>query len=326
MRVIFELSGEHPDLPVAEARCVARIITQSIQVAVGEMKDPLTASRLALTHTVLAYLGECQADAASILFLLNDLGIVAHGPFSVRMNRVAGSAMDLPTTEMERLIGSRIRGTISLSAPAVEYRAVISGDRCYLGQLLLRIDRSAYGQRNPGKRPFFHPGVMMPRMARAMVNLTQVRAGEVLYDPFCGTGGILIEAAMVGATTLGSDFEPMMVTGSRKNAPEGGFFLADACYEPVPDRSVDAVVTDLPYGQSVVIRGEGRQQLAAGALKEVIRVLRPGKRAVIVCNQDIRPLAPAQLISVWYCTQRVHRSLTRHIHLFKKSKTPVPLK
>lgn len=52
---------------------------------------------------------------------------------------------------------------------------------------------------------------MMPRMARTLVNLSLCGTGATLLDPFCGTGGILIEAEMLGIHTLGSDFDPLMI-------------------------------------------------------------------------------------------------------------------
>ena len=110
--------------------------------------------------------------------------------------------------DFERLIGTMISGPVSLDNPEIEFRAILSEDRCYFGRVLFHLDRSSYDERNPGKRDFFHPGVMMPRMARTLVNLSCAQAGDVLLDPFCGTGGILIESSLLGVRTIGSDFDP----------------------------------------------------------------------------------------------------------------------
>lgn len=37
--------------------------------------------------------------------------------------------------------------------------------------------------------------------------LTQVKRGDLVFDPFAGTGSILIAAAHLGAYTLGSDID-----------------------------------------------------------------------------------------------------------------------
>ncbi len=44
---------------------------------------------------------------------------------------------------------------------------------------------------------------MSPKLARCMVNLTGVKENDLVLDPFCGTGGILIEAGIMGARVIG---------------------------------------------------------------------------------------------------------------------------
>jgi hypothetical protein len=41
--------------------------------------------------------------------------------------------------------------------------------------------------------------------------------GEWILDPFCGTGGTLIEAALIGCREAGTDADLEMIAGSRKN-------------------------------------------------------------------------------------------------------------
>jgi tRNA (guanine10-N2)-dimethyltransferase len=313
MKLLFELSGEHPDLPVAELECVGTVLDRRTQVAVAECPDPAAASRLALTHVVLEYLGECEADRDAFARLLRDLALTAAEPFAGRVKKMHDAGMAASQLELERMIGSMIAGPVSLRNPKEEYRALVAGDRCYFGRVLLTIDRGAFEYRNPMRRPFFHPGVMMPRMARALVNLSLVRPGEVLCDPFCGTGGILLEAETIGVTPIGSDFDPLMVEGCRQNLPHAAVMLSDATALPLGDNSVDAVVTDLPYGQSVRIRAESMDRLYDGAFAEIRRILRPGQRAVVVTHRDVTSIAARSFDVLQVHSQRVHKSLTRRI-------------
>ena len=261
MKLIFELSGEHPDLPFAELECVGTVIDRRPQVAVAECPDPEATSRLALAHTVMEYLGECPADVASLRGLLGDLAIATDVSFAGRAKRIHGTAMDASQLEIERLVGTMVEGPVDLSRPEVEFRVVCSEDRCFFGRVIRKIDRGDFAYRNPMRRPFFHPGVMMPITARALVNLSLAGQGDLLFDPFCGTGGVLLEARLLGARVLGSDAEEAMIAGCRANLPEADLFLADATAMPLCDNSVDAVVTDLPYGQSVRIRAESMERL-----------------------------------------------------------------
>ncbi|WP_281767690.1 methyltransferase domain-containing protein [Methanoculleus bourgensis] len=313
MKLLFELSGEHPDLPVAELECVGRVLDTRAQVAVAECPDPQVAGRLALTHVVMEYLGECEPSVEAFAALLTDLAITTTKPFAGRVKKVQGSRMEAPQLDLERLIGSLIAGPVSLRRPVEEYRAVASEDRCYFGRVLFRIDRGGFDFRNPMRRPFFHPGVMMPRMARALVNLSLVQPGERVFDPFCGTGGILLEAREIGIRILGSDFDPAMVAGYRQNLPGSDVMIADATAVPICDHTLDAVVTDLPYGQSVRIRAESMDDLYEGSLAEIRRILRPGRRAVIVTHRDITDIAARHFTVLQAHEQRVHKSLTRRI-------------
>jgi len=322
MKLLFELSGENPTLPCAEIECVATVLDSRPQVAVAECPVPGDARRLAMTHVVLEYFGECAPDVASFRHLLADLSITTDRSFSGRAKLVhEGCQGKNPCSqrEFERLIGTMITGTVQLINPVEEYRAIISKDRCYFGRVLYRIDRGAYDRRNPGRREFFHPGVMMPRMARTLVNLSLAGNGSILLDPFCGTGGILIEAEMLGVRTMGSDFDPMMIRGCRENVQQSTLFLADTTRLPIHDRAADAVVTDFPYGQSVCIKKtDTMERLYHDALREINRVLKTGSRAIVVTHQDISGIAVQHMTVLQHHTQRVHKSLTRHILVLRK--------
>ncbi|MDD5187174.1 MAG: TRM11 family methyltransferase, partial [Methanoregula sp.] len=295
MKLLLELSGENATLPFAEVECVATILDRRLQVAVADCPDPAATRRLAMTHVVLEYLGECEPALGSFRELLRVLAIETTQPFAGRAKKVHGGCSERnPASQQafERLIGTMITGPVSLNHPVEEYRAILSEDRCYFGKVLFRIERGAYDERNPGKREFFHPGVMMPRMARTLVNLSCARTGEIVLDPFCGTGGILIEAELLGTEAIGSDFDPMMIHGSCDNVHQSHLMLADTTRLPFKDRAIDSIVTDFPYGQSVCIKkADTMDQLYSDALAEMARVLKPGHRAVVVTHKDISHIA-----------------------------------
>jgi tRNA (guanine10-N2)-dimethyltransferase len=317
MKLIFELSGENPTLPFAELGCVGSVLDQRLQVAVAECPDPEAVHRLAMTHRVIEYLGECEPEITAFEDLLRDLSLESRQTFAGRAKKIhGGCTMHNPCSqkEFERMIGTMISGPVSLKNPAVEYRAILSEDRCYFGKVLYSFDRGSFDIRNPGKRDFFHPGVMMPRMARTLVNLAGIQPGDTMLDPFCGTGGILIEADLLKVRAIGSDFDPLMVLGSRMNTDSAELMLADATHLPFCDRTIDAVVTDFPYGQSVCIKKtDTLDTLYGDALAEIRRVLKDNRRAVVVTHRDISPIAAEYFTIVQRHDQRVHKSLTRRI-------------
>lgn len=317
MRLLFELSGEHPQLPFAELECVGDVTDRRVQMAVAECADPARTARLAMTHVVMEYLGECDASCESLVVLLKELSLSTFRTFSARVKKVHGTQIGDSQLTLERLIGTMIDGTVALKAPEEEYRLVCSGDRCYLGKVIHRIDRGGFAYRNPMRRPFFHPGVMMPIMARALVNISLVQPGELLFDPFCGTGGVLLEASLVGAGVLGGDADMEMISGCRRNLPGADLMRADATALPVETGVTDAVVTDLPYGQSVRIHGSSMERLYDASFGEIRRVLADGRRAVVVTHRDVTDIASNHFSVSQLYTQRVHKSLMRRIMILE---------
>jgi tRNA (guanine10-N2)-dimethyltransferase len=312
VKLILELSGEHPNIPLEEVKAIIPVYDQNTQVLIVDAPDLNILERFAYTHAAMRFLGECAADKESFVRMLTDMAITSSEPFCGRVKKMVDHGMDTPSVDLERLIGFYVNGPVSVSTPTRVFRAIISGGRCYFGELLWELDRNPYHSRKPGNRPFFHPGVMMPRMIRALVNMSGAIKGEWILDPFCGTGGTLIEASLIGCPAIGTDADIEMIQGSRKNLTYAMTGVADARHLPFPDASIDHVVSDLPYGQSVVIVGN-LFDLYRQALQEIRRVVKPGKRSVLVTHQDIRPLAEQIFTINGYYEQRVHKSLTRRI-------------
>ena len=130
MKLLFELSGEHPELPFAELESVGEVLERRPQVAVAECSDPEATARLALSHVVMEFLGECPAEVPALRGLLRDLDIATGRPFAGRAKKIHGTAMDASQLDIERLVGTMIEGPVDLSRPEEEYRVVCSEDRC----------------------------------------------------------------------------------------------------------------------------------------------------------------------------------------------------
>jgi len=313
MKLILELSGEHPTLPFSEIECVGKIIKKGMQVAVMECPDADATKRLAMTHCIMNYLGECNADIKSFKGLLESLSIESDVSFAGRVKKTVDTKISESQLELERCIGTYVKGPVSLSNPETEFRAIFSGDTCYFGEVFHRIDRGGFEYRNPMRRAYFHPGVMMPILARTLVNLAMIKEDGILLDPFCGTGGILLEGVLLKNRVIGTDMDLLMLKGCLKNLPRAEVLKVDSTKLPITDCSVDSVVTDLPYGQSVCIKAESMNALYNDSLSEMRRVLKKGKRAVVVTHVDIRETAKENFDIVQFHEQRVHKSLTRRI-------------
>ena len=167
---------------------------------------------------------------------------------------------------------------------------------------------------------------MSPKLARCMVNLTGVKEGDLVLDPFCGTGGILIEAGIMGASVVGVDIDERMVEGTIKNLKYCGVknyevFKEDAREIKLPYK-VNAVATDPPYGISASTGGEESKNLYAQSLITIEKLLTDeGKLCLATPHyMDITGLIEEtnfEIIEQHHI--RMHKSLTRVITLFKKN-------
>lgn len=79
-------------------------------------------------------------------------------------------------------------------------------------------DVDAFSRRDM-ERPYVDvdTGTLPPKLARIMVNFAQVKEGGVVWDPFCGSGTILLESLLSGINVLGSDIDPKALMYTEEN-------------------------------------------------------------------------------------------------------------
>ena len=152
------------------------------------------------------------------------------------------------------------------------------------GQFVAGLRLSDASLRQHDGRTIERPGALRPTVAAAMVAL----AGEpaaVLLDPCCGSGTILAEVAAAGWTEVrGGDIDPEAVRIATANAPSAHVREWDARQLSLPDATVDAVVTNLPFGRQFDVPGSMPAWLTR-VLAELGRVVRPGGRVVVLAPE-----------------------------------------
>lgn len=129
------------------------------------------------------------------------------------------------------------------------------------------------------------PAASHPTIAAALARLGGVEPGDVVWDPFCGSGAELIERALRGPTTriLGTDLSAAALDAARANVAAAG--LAERIELAVGDarRSAPAgvtlVVSNPPLGRR--IRGDVHTMLLEFA-RHAAAALAPGGRLVWV--------------------------------------------
>lgn len=171
-----------------------------------------------------------------------------------------------------------------------EDRADIELWATLLGDELLVAMRLSGAHMRHRDRAIERPASLRPSVAAAMAFMSAPSDDDVVLDPFCGTGTILIERAMMGRyqRLIGADSDRDAVAVARANI--GPRFKPidlhqwDATAIPLADHSISAIVTNLPWGIRFGSHRENRH-LYPRVLAEFFRLLAPGGRIVFLTGE-----------------------------------------
>lgn len=318
MKLLIQFSGEHSLLPLAECEGVLRGEGFKFKVS-GDYPDAwfkivdvkaeksFFVNRLSLARKVCEYV--CSSTSLDVvaerLYPLLEGGSFKVSCKSMRVSEKLGGILH----------GRGLK--VDIVKPDV-FVDLFLADRRFHAGLRIPLNRD-FERRKPQHRPFFHPTSMHPKFARALVNLAEVKSGDTVLDPFCGTGGILIEAALLGMNVKGCDIDEKMVEGCKTNLAHFGL---KGVITQKDARSIavkaDAVVTDPPYGRSSFVSGKEPGKLYQDFIVKVAEVLSPGKHMVLVAPRQINLSFPG------FCEKahfdlRMHKSLTRRIWVVAKT-------
>lgn len=200
------------------------------------------------------------------------------------------------TMDMQAHIGGKLLETYTLDVELddfqVNVRADLLGSRGFLGIQHTRQPLSKRG----GKRPFYHKAGLKASVAFGMLQLADLKAGQTLLDPMCGSGTILLEAADIWGDQirlLGGELVKTIAAGASQNIEASGYAIdlrseADGrrIDEHFPE-PIDRIVCNLPYGiqsgKSQRLRGLYDQFLSSAA-----RVMQEeGRMVVLTARQDV---------------------------------------
>lgn len=188
-----------------------------------------------------------------------------------------------------------------------EYFSFQKNGQEFLAEVVAVQDLDEWVKRDRQK-PYYsgRKGMLPPKLARIMVNLglgffeSQTDQPPVLYDPFCGSGTILMEAVLRGCEIIGSDLDREAVTGTETNLDwlaqeyEQVFttriFQADVMHAPefLGAQKIDLIVTEPFLGKPNPSKDEldnvftGLEGLFLGAFKTWLKLLKKGSIIVIV--------------------------------------------
>ena len=273
--------------------------------------------RLGLTHRIFNMLSISSLEDV----LEGNISIdLPRGSAAVETRRVFGKKVD--SEKVRENLGNIIKEDHEIDLDHPDNRLVVLiSDRCYLGTLEEEIDKDSLKSREVKNRPFFSPISLEPRYARALINLARAEPNSRLHDPFCGTGGILIEGGTMGIDVSGGDIDPEMVEGSRENLDEfdvqGDLKVGDL--EDTIPSDIDCIVTDPPYGRAASTSGESIEELYERLFVASEKNLKKGGHlAVIFPDKKFCDMGKDILTLKEHYITNVHSSLNRHFCIYEK--------
>ena len=335
MKYLFELSKEHETLPKAEILvCLKaekidyKILESNEDVLVIETiskEDMLqrVASRLSFTFYMDKLLFSCSPSIEKIKKQSSNNILEKSGSIAIKYKNRSKNIDSKPIVKALAKIYTKDR-KVTLENPDIEIRGLITDSTVYVGLKTAEVNRSKFGERKVQNRPFFSPISLHPKLARTLVNLSSIKKDETLLDPFCGTGGILLEAGLIGAKVIGSDIEDKMIEGCEKTLDyyrikNYKLYCSDIGNIGGYIDQVDAIVTDLPYGKSTTTKGEKMDNLYMRAFENMSKLLKENGRAVIgLSNKDLITLGQKYFSLVEKHDFRAHRSLIRYFVVYEK--------
>jgi tRNA (guanine10-N2)-dimethyltransferase len=197
---------------------------------------------------------------------------------------------------------------INMTSPDIEFVILSQKDSSQelIGALLWQ-NLEPFEERKAHLRPVLHPTSLDPRLARAMINLAG--AEKEVFDPFCGTGGILLEAGLLNLKALGTDIDPLMIGRAILNLKEQKNVALQEMDALTWNNKVECVVTDLPYGKSSKLKGS-----IGTLLQTFLKHYAPLAKRIVVCFPEGTPFdIPNNLTILHDFRIYIHKSLTRRI-------------
>ncbi|MGM5481790.1 MAG: hypothetical protein ACQESE_05275 [Nanobdellota archaeon] len=205
---------------------------------------------------------------------------------------------------------------VDIHDPDNEYLILFSNKIVFICKHILSLEQKFFDRRSH-RLVHNHPTSINPRYARAMVNLSDSHS---LLDPFCGAGGILLEAALLNLQITGGDISGEMILRARDNLESFSLdiplHVRDARDWVAP---VGAIVTDLPYGRNS-FASEKIDTLYKSFFQKAALLT---DRIVAGCLSD-HPIEAVLDSDTWSIQESfdiyIHKSMTRRILVIEKKK------
>ncbi|MCD6371475.1 MAG: methyltransferase domain-containing protein, partial [Candidatus Aenigmarchaeota archaeon] len=194
--------------------------------------------------------------------------------------------------DVERLVGEYLYENYKIPVSLKDFEKnlfiKIVGSNAYI---LLQLNKTPLDKRF--YKLFNHPTAIDPILAYGMIRLSKIKRNQIIVDPMCGSGTILIEAALEfpNAKYFGLDIFERFVKGARMNAKAAKvrlikFKVGDCrCLEKYFSK-IDRIITNPPYGVKIG-REETVKALYFKFVESAARVIDKGRIVLTVLKAGV---------------------------------------
>jgi len=140
----------------------------------------------------------------------------------------------------------------SLASNLVQEQYFLFEDK--FGKIIEKCDYNKLEERDMKKPVRREELSISPRLAKILINLSQVKPGRTLLDPFCGIGTVLQEALLQDIRVIGVDINPLAVENAKLNLEwlklkDPHYKLMNADSSKVDVYNIDAIATEPDLGE-----------------------------------------------------------------------------
>jgi tRNA (guanine10-N2)-dimethyltransferase len=192
---------------------------------------------------------------------------------------------------------------------------ILNASKTLLG-IKVWINSNSFEKRKAHLRPILHPTALNPRLARAMINLAGAK--KEILDPFCGMGGILLEASIIELKATGIDIAPEMIKRAKLNLQNEENKKNIILHEMDAlswENKTECIITDLPYGKSSKLNSSMVELID----KFLVHYSDLTKKIVLCFPEGTEYTLPKKWIKLYDFKIYIHKSLTRNIVVLENS-------
>ena len=120
---------------------------------------------------------------------------------------------------MDRFLSSAAVGKNKLIEKGAEILIIVGESKIYIGKTLAIQEFEQFSKRDYGRpERDMKSGMIPPKLARIMINLSGAKSDQTLLDPFCGSGTVLQEGLFLGfKNVFGTDTSEKAVEDTKTN-------------------------------------------------------------------------------------------------------------